>query len=165
MIISTVDKNKIGNGGKSVLGCSVLDPCLHSHQCRRQVWSNHLTFCGPAEPAAVIVMQRQQTCTQKGTLPYILIFSPCGNPINADPVLMVSASGVIGENLLSVISVDWKPICVQLHVWPHMSMCMCIWGKKNIPLELTTGNIHKEPSFHHLGRRNPFLLLGSSTCF
>lgn len=77
-----------------------------------EVWSNHLTFRGPPEPAAVIVMEQQQTCTQKGTLPYILIFSPCGNPVNVDPVLAVSASGVIGENLLSVISMDWKPICV-----------------------------------------------------
>lgn len=44
MIVSIVDKNKIGNGGKSVLGAVFRIPVFPPTGAGGKVWSNHLTF-------------------------------------------------------------------------------------------------------------------------
>ena len=66
----------------------------------------------------------------KGTLPYHINASPLWKYMNVGPVLVVLASGLIGKILLSIVLMDWKPIHIWLHVWPHMSLCCEFWETK-----------------------------------
>lgn len=106
------------------MGGRVLQPGLHCHQCRRLGVEDRCRSRGVPGLCRRGYVEMGHANKGKPFLSILILWLL----INVDPVLAVSASGLIGKSLLSIIIMDWKPVNIWLHAWPHT--CMCIWEEK-----------------------------------
>lgn len=140
--------DKIGNGDRNSMGGRVLQPGLHCHQCRRLGVEDRCRSRGVPGLCRRGYVEMGHANKGKPFLSILILWLL----INVDPVLAVSASGLIGKSLLSIIIMDWKPVNIWLHAWPHT--CMCIWEEKMYLFNLLLETLVRRLFFFKHGCQN-----------